>query len=169
MDFNSKSVAFIYFYIIAFIYVREPIHKHIGYIMLTIVYIFSGVAVAYAYSNYPITNLITNPLYLKGLILAVFIIVFVTLFSLIYIIDAYYVQASKLKSFDLKLNQRYKNLLATFENAFIVGNVTFACMLLALASDFKYLTIIYIGILVPFISVWFQLASAIRFSKIKND
>jgi hypothetical protein len=169
MDFNSKSVAFIYFYIIAFIYVREPNYKHIGYIMLTIVYIFSGVAVAYAYSNYPIANLITNPLYLKGLILAVFIIVFVTLFSLIYIIDAYYAQASKLKSFDLKLNQHYKNLLTTFENAFLVGNVTFACMLLALASGFKYLTIIYIGILVPFISVWFQLASAIRFSKIKND
>ena len=169
MDFNSKSVAFIYFYIIAFIYVKEPNYKHIGYIMLTIVYIFSGVAVAYAYSNYPITNLNTNPLYLKGLILAVFIIVFVTLFSLIYIIDAYYAQASKLKSFDLKLNQRYKNQLATFENAFLVGNVTFACMLLALASDFKYLTIIYIGILVPFVSVWFQLASAIRFSKIKND
>lgn len=169
MESSPSSIAFIYFYIIAFIYVREPNYKHIGYIMLTIVYIFSGVAVAYAYSNYPITNLITNPLYLKGLILVVFIIVFVTLFSLIYIIDAYYVQASKLKSFDLKLNQRYKNLLATFENAFIVGNVTFACMLLALASDFKYLTIIYIGILVPFVSVWFQLASAIRFSKIKND
>ncbi len=169
MDFNSKSVAFIYFYIIAFIYVREPNYKHIGYIMLTIVYIFSGVAVAYAYSNYPITNLNTNPLYLKGLILAVFIIVFVTLFSLIYIIDAYYAQASKLKSFDLKLNQRYINLLTTFENAFLVGNVTFACMLLALASGFKNVIIIYIGILVPFVSVWFQLASAIRFSKIKND
>jgi len=91
------------------------------------------------------------------------------LFSLIYIIDAYYAQASKLKSFDLKLNQRYKNLLATFENAFLVGNVTFACMLLALASGINNVIIIYIGILVPFVSVWFQLASAIRFSKIKND
>jgi hypothetical protein len=135
--------------------------------MLTIVYIFSGVAVAYAYNNF--NNPITNPYYLKGLILAVFIIAIVTLFSLIYIIDAYYAQASKLKSFDLKLNQRYKNLLATFENAFLVGNVTFACMLLALASGINNVIIIYIGILVPFVSVWFQLASAIRFSKIKND
>lgn len=171
MDFNSKSVAFIYFYIIAFIFVREPIHKLAGYIILTIVYIISGIAVAYVYSKYNniITHIITNPFYMKGLIFAVFTIVFVTLFSLIYIIDAYYAQASKLKSFDLKLNQRYKNLLATFENAFLVGNVTFACMLLALASGFINVTIIYIGILVPFVCVWFQLASAIRFSKIKND
>ena len=65
MESSPSSIAFIYFYIIAFIYIREPNYKHIGYIMLTIVYIFSGVAVAYAYSIYPIANLINNPLYLK--------------------------------------------------------------------------------------------------------
>lgn len=167
MDISPASTLFLLFYIIAFIYVREPNHKHIGYIMLTIVYIFSGVAIAQAHNNF--YNPITNPYYLKGLASAVFIIVFVTLFSLIYIIDAIYAQASKLKSFDLKLNQRYKNLLATFENAFIVGNVSFAFMLIALASGYNNVTIIFIGIMVPFICVWFQLASAIRFSKIKND
>ena len=38
----GQSIVFlIIFYIIAFIYVKEPHYKYFGYIMLTVVYLFS--------------------------------------------------------------------------------------------------------------------------------
>ena len=164
----SAIITFLFAYIITFIYVREPHYKYIGYIMLTIVYIFSVFATIQS-RNLFIPSIVTNPTYAKGLAFALFIIVFVTLFSLIKILDAYSTQASKLKSFDLKLNRNYKTLLQTFENTFIIGNVVMSLLLILLSSNMVNAPLLYAGILIPFVCVWFQLSSSIQFSKIKND
>jgi hypothetical protein len=126
-----------------------------------------------------ITGILTNTLYQRALFIAVFAIVFFTLFSIIKILDAYSDAASKKNSFDLKLSQRYKQYLNAYENSFIVGNVFMALGLLVLAMNtsslnsisFKegYNVWLYVCGLIAFISVWVQLAFAIKFSKIKND
>jgi hypothetical protein len=131
--------------------------------MLTIVYIFSVLATI---QNRNIFVIESNPMLTKGIAIVLFVIVFVTLFSLIKILDAYSTQASKLKSFDLKLNKNYKTQLQTFETTFIIGNVFMA---LALLQGQLYPLIFYLGLLVPFVCVWFQLSASIQFSKIKND
>jgi hypothetical protein len=161
---------FIFFYIITFIYVREPHYKYIGYIMLAIVYILSCIAIIMNRELY-IENLTTlTTSYTKWIILVIAIVVSVSLSSIITIIDAYTVSASSKKSFDLKLNTYYKNQLATFENTFIIGNVLLALIFVYLTMDTTHnKVVLYIGLLVPFVCVWFQLASAIRFSKIKKD
>ena len=148
----SAFITFLFAYIITLIYVKEPNYKYIGYIMLTIVYIFS---VLFAIQNQSIEQ--------KGVAIVLFVIVFITLFSLIKILDAYSTQASKLKSFDLKLNKNYKTQLQTFETTFIIGNVALALGLLMGPP------ILYLGLFVPFVCIWFQLAASIQFSKIKND
>ncbi len=183
----SPLVTFIFFYIIAFIYVREPHYKYIGYIMLAVVYILSVIVTVINRDLFinSINNILTNSLYKRALFIAVFAIVFFTLFSIIKILDAYSDAASKKNSFDLKLSQRYKQYLNAYENSFIVGNVFMALGLLVLAMNtsslnninifnkfsFKkeYNVWLYVCGLIAFISVWIQLAFAIKFSKIKND
>lgn len=192
----SPLVIFIFFYIIAFIYVREPHYKYIGYIMLAIVYILSVIVTIQNRDLFwpAIINIFpkdsTFP-YEKALFIVLFAIVFFTLFSIIKVIDAYSDAASKKKSFDLKLSQRNKNFLAAYENSFIVGNVFMAVALLVLAinpnNEMPFSTsgittrvgklfenidnkvIIYLGVLVPFICVWIQFGNAWQFSKIKNN
>jgi CBS domain containing-hemolysin-like protein len=124
---------------------------------------------------------LTNSLYKRALFIAVFAIVFFTLFSIIKILDAYSDAASKKNSFDLKLSQRYKQYLNAYENSFIVGNVFMALGLLVLVMNtsslnsinifnkFSFNVWLYVCGLIAFISVWIQLAFAIKFSKIKND
>ena len=191
----SPLVTFIFFYIIAFIYVREPHYKYIGYIMLAIVYILSvivtiinrdlfinsinGILRAPSVPDWALA--LTNSLYKRALFIAVFAIVFFTLFSIIKILDAYSDAASKKNSFDLKLSQRYKQYLNAYENSFIVGNVFMALGLLVLVMNtsslnsinifnkFSFNVWLYVCGLIAFISVWIQLAFAIKFSKIKND
>ncbi len=184
----SPLVTFIFFYIIAFIYVREPHYKYIGYVMLAVVYILSVIVTVINRDLFigAIRRILTNPLYQRALFIALFAIVFFTLFSIIKILDAYSDAASKKNSFDLKLSQRYKQYLNAYENSFIVGNVFMALGLLVLAMNTitgnivirgktiasyeqGYNVWLYVCGLIAFISVWIQLAFAIKFSKIKND
>ena len=167
MNSCSPLITFLFAYIVAFIYIREPNYKFIGYIMLCVVYIFSALSFIKHRDLY--LSLLSNPIHLKGVSLVLFVIVFVSLFSLIKIIDAYYKQASKIKSFDLKLNNNYKTQLATYEYTFIIGNIAIALGLLLASYGKLIVPMLYISILIPFICIWFQLSSSIRFSKIKND
>lgn len=161
----SPLVTFIVFYIVALIYVKEPHYKYIGYIMLAIIYILSGIVTIQNRELF-----LPNLMYQRVAFIAIFAIVFFTLFSIIKILDAYSDASSSKNSFDLKLSQRYKMYLNTYENSFIVGNVFMALGLLVLAQPPQLaLPLLYICGLVAFICVWIQLAYAVKFSKIKND
>lgn len=133
----GQSIVFlIVFYIIAFIYVKEPHYKYFGYIMLTIVYIFSlgialqnGGAIASGFAIFKKVLFNNNPITYNIFMLFAFSIVVFNLYSLIRILNAYWFKTKTMKSFDLKLNERHKENLLHFDNSFIVGNVFSALLL----------------------------------------
>ncbi len=168
MDCNASLVLFIFFYIIAFIYVKEPHYKLIGYVMLSVIYFLSLVSIG---MNREIFILPTLPtMYYYAFLASIFCVVFVTAYSLITVIDAYFAKANKVQTFDLKLSQRFKNHLLVFENTFIVGWTSFALFLLSLTNaEWTNKNIYAVPLLASFVCVWIQLAFATKFAKIKRD
>jgi hypothetical protein len=129
MDSLQKFVFILIFYIIAFIYVKEPHYKFFGYVMLTIVYL-SSVFILLSNTNditsgfkLLLENILTGVKMYNVFLLAAFCIVFFNLYSLIKILNAYWYKSTKVKSYDLKLSQQQKDNLTRFDNSFIVGNI----------------------------------------------
>lgn len=192
----GQSIVFlIVFYIIAFIYVKEPHFKYFGYIMLTIVYLFSlGVmlqnasAIALGFQTFKIAFLQQKLVYNVFMLFAFSIIVF-NLYSLGRILEAYWFKTKSMKSFDLKLNQRHKKNLRNFDISFIVGNVAATLLLFSLVgignTGVQWITDIQTAIssgskppivfiqgflfLVSFACVWVETAFSTLFANIKRD
>jgi hypothetical protein len=186
----GQSVVFlIVFYIVAFIYVKEPHYKYFGYIMLTIVYIFSlGITlqnasdIATGFEPFK-TAFLQNIVVYNVFMLFTFSIVVFNLYSLIRLLNAYSFKTNAMKSFDLKLNERHKQNLRHFDNSFIVGNVAAALLILSLVWNndigIKFFDIIRtvltnngtraILFLISFVCVCIETAYSIMFSYIKRD
>ena len=186
----GQSVVFlIVFYIVAFIYVKEPHYKYFGYIMLTIVYLFSlGITLQNAseivkgFQSFKQVFLQNAGVYNVFMLFAFSILVF-NLYSLIRVLNAYWFKTKSMKSFDLKLNERHKRNLLHFDNSFIVGNVAAALLLLSFAWNtttgipffdiirqiltFNGVRVILFSI--SFICVWIETAFSTKFSYIKRD
>jgi len=189
----GQSIVFLMvFYIIAFIYVKEPHFKYFGYIMLTIVYLFSlGIALQNSsaimsgfqpFKNAFLTNTIVRNIFM---LLAFSIIVF-NLYSLGRILEAYWFKTKSMKSFDLKLNKRHKKNLRNFDMSFIVGNIASSLLLLSfvgfgdtgiqIIEEIKLAVangpIVFIQaflFMVSFASVWVETTYSTMFSYIKRD
>ena len=188
-DCGQSIVFLIVFYIIAFIYVKEPHFKYFGYIMLTIVYLFSlGVMlqnasdIAQGFESFRQAFLQNVGVYNVFMLFAFSILVF-NLYSLIRVLNAYWFKTKSMKSFDLKLNERHKRNLLHFDNSFIVGNVAAALLLLSFAwntptkipfFDIIRLVLTANGVrailfLISFVCVWIETAFSTKFSYIKRD
>ncbi len=188
-DCGQSIVFLIVFYIIAFIYVKEPHFKYFGYIMLTIVYLFSlGVmlqntsAITAGFQQFRSTFLQNVGVYNVFMLFAFSIIVF-NLYSLGRVLEAYWSKTKTMKSFDLKLSDRHKRNLLHFDNSFIVGNVAAALLLLSLVwsnnTGIVFLDIIKMGFtnnftrmilfLIAFVCVWIETTFSTLFSYIKRD
>ena len=180
----GQSVVFlIIFYIIAFIYVKEPHYKYFGYIMLTIVYLFSlgiglqnagAIATGFAtFSQMFLQNIIIRNVFM----VCAFSIVVFNVYSLIRVLNAYWFKTKSMKSFDLKLNERHKNNLNNFDNSFIVGNVAVAFLVFSLVGtglpavdQIIQLPVLQAFLfLVAFVCVWIATAYSTKFSYIKRD
>lgn len=136
--------------------------------MLSVIYFLSLVSIGMNREIFilPTLSTIYNNLFLAS----IFCIVFVTAYSLVTVIDAYFAKANKVQTFDLKLSQRFKNHLLAFENTFIVGWTTFAVFLLSLTNAEWTSKNIYVApLFASFVCVWVQLAYATNFAKIKRD
>lgn len=138
---GEQSLVFlIIFYIVAFIYVKEPHYKYFGYIMLMIVYLFSiGIGLQNATSimtgfDAVRTAFLSNIVVYNIFILCAFSIIFFNLYSLYKVLNAYWFKTKSMKSFDLKLNERHKQNLINFDNSFIVGNVSLTFLLISLIN-----------------------------------
>lgn len=180
----GQSVVFlIIFYIITFIYVKEPHYKYLGYIMLTIVYLFSlGVglqnadAIATGFATFK-NEFLYKPLAYNVFLVCAFSIVVFNVYSLIRVLNAYWFKTKSMKSFDLKLNKRHKNNLNNFDNSFIVGNVAAAFLVLSFVGtglpdvdqkiQLPFLQAFLF--LVAFVCVWIETAYSTMFSYIKRD
>lgn len=187
----GQSVVFlIVFYIVAFIYVKEPHYKYFGYIMLTIVYLFSlGVMlqnasdIADGFQSFQ-EAFLQNVVIKNVFMLFAFSIVVFNLYSLIRVLNAYWFKTKSMKSFDLKLNERHKRNLLHFDNSFIVGNVAGALLLLSFAWNSTAVLPRFFDImrsvltanpvrailfLISFVCVWIETAFTTMFSYIKRD
>jgi len=180
----GQSVVFlIIFYIIAFIYVKEPHYKYFGYIMLTIVYLFSlGIGLQNAdailtgfatFSQMFLQNVVIR----NAFVLSAFSIVVFNLYSLIRVLNAYWFKTKSMKSFDLKLNERHKQNLNNFDNSFIVGNVATALLIISFIGTgtptvdqiIQFPVLQAFLFLVAFVCVWIETAYSTKFSYIKRD
>jgi ABC-type multidrug transport system fused ATPase/permease subunit len=177
----GQSVVFlIVFYIVAFIYVKEPHYKYFGYIMLTIVYLFSlGITlqnasdIATGFQPFK-TAFLQNIVVYNVFMLFAFSIVVFNLYSLIRVLNAYSFKTNAMKSFDLKLNERHKQNLRNFDNSFIVGNVAAVLLLLSFMGPnvdkiIKLPFLQFVLFLVSFICVWIETAYSTMFSYITRD
>jgi hypothetical protein len=186
----GQSVVFlIVFYIIAFIYVKEPNYKYFGYIMLSIIYLFSlaitlqnASDIATGFQPFRIAFLQNAVIYNVFMLFAFSIVVF-NLYSLIRVINAYSFKTKSMKSLDLKLNERHKQNLLHFDNSFIVGNVAAALFILSLVwnseTGIKFFDIVRtvltnngvraVLFLISFVCVWIETAFSTMFSYIKRD
>ena len=188
-DCGQSIVFLIVFYIIAFIYVKEPHFKYFGYIMLTIVYLFSlGItvqntsAISIGFQPFKTAFLQNVGVYNVFMLFAFSIVVF-NLYSLGRVLEAYWFKTKSMKSFDLKLSDRHKRNLLHFDNSFIVGNVAAALLLFSLVwsnnTGIVFLDIIKLGFtnnftrmvlfLIAFICVWIETTFSTLFAKIKRD
>ena len=183
MAYGQSLVYLIIFYIIAFIYVKEPHYKYFGYIMLMIVYIFflgiglqnaSEISTGFAtFSQMFLQNIVIRNVFM----LSSFSIIVFNLYSLIRILNAYWFKTKSMKSLDLKLNERHKNNLNNFDISFIVGNVAATLLILSfigtgfLAVDqIIQFPVLQLGLfLVSFVCVWIETAYSTKFSYIKRD
>lgn len=181
----NQSVAFlIIFYIIAFIYVKEPHYKYFGYIMLMIVYLASLLVMFQNYSE--IGNGFTTmtsgfTMKSEGLTkfiysatgISMFAIVFFNIYSLFKVLNAYWFRTKTMKSFDLKLSTHHKSNLIRFDNSFIVGNIAFALLIMSFILEpfppeyQKYIQAVLL--FVSFVCVLIEIDYATRFSYIKRD
>ncbi len=203
MAYDQSLVFLIIFYIIAFIYVKEPHYKYFGYILLSIVYIFSiifflnnqSVLITAFKDSGLIATLAQSIFYLiKGLgnletitllvqnafIFSLILIVVFNIYSLFRILNAYWFRTKTMKSFDLKLSERHKQNLITFDNSFIVGNTSFALFIISLLvkdeplpqyvknifTNQKFQWLLYF---ISFICVWIETDYSTRFTYIKRD
>ena len=180
----GQSVVFlIIFYIIAFIYVKEPHYKYFGYLMLTVVYLFSlGIGIQNAgaissgfatFSQMFLQNIVIRNVFMLS---ALSIVVF-NVYSLIRILNAYWFKTKSMKSFDLKLNDRHKQNLNNFDNSFIVGNVAAAFLVLSFVGTglpavdqiIQFPVLQAFLFLIAFVCVWIETAYSTKFSYIKRD
>ena len=199
---EHSLVFLIIFYIVAFIYVKEPHYKYFGYIMLTIVYLFSiGIGLQSASAIMDgfgtIRNIfMSNVVVYNIFILCAFSVLFLNLYSLYKVLNAYWFKTKSMKSFDLKLNERHKQNLINFDNSFIVGNVSSTLLLISLikfnvantntginfidkiittmitpmANNKQPIVFVQAGLfLISFVCVWIEMAFATKFSYIKQD
>jgi hypothetical protein len=183
MAYEQSLVYLIIFYIIAFIYVKEPHYKYFGYIMITILYIFSlGLALQNADAILPgfatfSQMFLQNVVIRNAFVLSAFSIVVFNLYSLIRVLNAYWFKTKSMKSFDLKLNERHKQNLNNFDNSFIVGNVATALLIISFIGTGTLMVdqIIQFPVLqaflflVAFVCVWIETAYSTKFSYIKRD
>ena len=180
----GQSVVFlIIFYIIAFIYVKEPHYKYFGYIMLTIVYMFSlGIglqnagAIATGFATFK-NAFLYQPLAYNVFMVCVFSIIVFNVYSLIRVLNAYWFKTKSMKSLDLKLSERHKNNLNNFDISFIVGNVAATLLILSFIGtripaidNIIQFPVLQLGLfLVSFVCVWIETAYSTKFSYIKRD
>lgn len=178
---NQTFVFLIIFYIIAFIYVKEPHYKYFGYIMLLIVYLaFVIVGIQNIFEIIAGFNKMveigttgTEKFIYNATSFSILCIVFFNIYGLIRVINAYWFRTKTMKSFDLHLSARHNSNLIRFDNAFIVGNLAFALLIFSfiLPDDmFGYKKIIQsILLLVSFICTLIVIAYSTMFSYIKRD
>ena len=127
--------------------------------------------------SYSVRNLMTS-VFSQSVLYNIFLLfgisyVFMNVYSLIKILNAYSFKSTKTGSFDLKLNKKHTKELKIFDWSFIIGNVSFFTFLYYLVSaggdsmikfEYKWLLLLF-----AFISVWFVIGTAIEFSYIKRE
>jgi hypothetical protein len=132
---SKTLISIIIVYIVSFMYVLKKHTKFWGYVMLIIAYILSFGYVLQFQDNItvnftPIKNILnTVKLFSEITMFHVFFLcllclIFLNVYSLIKVLNAYHFRSSVKASFDLELNEKHQKELKTFDESFLVGIVS---------------------------------------------
>lgn len=180
MEGCNYTIIFILFYIVALTFVMKPHFHYIGYILLLIVYLvnilyimlnrteFMGV-IDKVFLPSPLTLFTQN----NAFKLAMFLIVFFSLYSLIRMIDTYNYLIKKNKTYDINISSTYyKNNINRFNITFIISNVVLMGLLimmkLALFNSNSN-TILWGILFLSFVPMLLQIGFSTSFSGMKYD
>jgi hypothetical protein len=192
---SKGFISVIIVYAVSLMYLFQKHTKFWGYAMLIIAYIFSygyvfqfrdpllkGVNefIKFVHGNTQnaVDNMMITTFFSQSVLYKIFLFfgisfVFMNVYSLIKILNAYSFKSTKTGSFDLKLNKKHTKELKIFDWSFIIGNVSFFAFVYYLVSagvnsmvkfEYKWLLLLF-----AFISVWFVIGTAIEFSYIKRE
>lgn len=182
MEDCNYTIIFILFYIVALTFVMKPHFHYIGYILLLIVYLvnilyimlnrteFMGV-IDKVFLPSPLTLFTQN----NAFKLAMFLIVFFSLYSLIRMIDTYNYLIKKNKTYDINISSTYyKNNINGFNITFIISNVVLMGLLIMIKLDlFKSIinsnTIMWGILFLSFVPMLLQIGFSTSFSGMKYD
>lgn len=165
---------FSYGYIFQF---REPLFKGVNEFIKFVHGNTQNVVDNMTIESYSFRNLITT-VFSQSVLNKIFLLfgtsfVFMNLYSLIKILNAYSFKSAKTGSFDLKLNKKHTKELKIFDWSLIIGNLSFFAFVYYLVSaggnsmikfEYKWLLLLF-----AFISVWSVIGTAIEFSYIKRE
>jgi hypothetical protein len=197
---SKTLISIIIVYIVSFMYVLKKHTKFWGYIMLIIAYILSF-GYVFQFDKEILTNFVPIKQMLDGLkifsqvtmfhvfFLCLICLIFLNVYSLIKVLNAYHFRSSVKASFDLELTEKHEKELKTFDESFLVGIVSLFVFIYLLAGketniginglDKWYSNIMInnttktslklLPFIISFVCGFIQLGSALQFSKIKKE
>ena len=176
----NYTIIFIIFYIVALTFVMKTHFHYIGYILLLIVYLvnilyimlnrteFMGV-IDKVFLPSPLTLFTQN----NAFKLAMFLIVFFSLYSLIRMIDTYNYLIKKNKTYDINISSTYyKNNINGFNITFIISNVVLMGLLIMMKLalfNTNSNTIMWGILFLSFVPMLLQIGFSTSFSGMKYD
>ena len=179
MNECNYTIIFILFYIVALTFVMNTHFHYIGYILLLIVYLVNILYIMLNRAEYmavidkvfvpsPLTLFTQN----NAFKLAMFLIVFFSLYSLIRMIDTYNYLIKQNKTYDINMTTYYKNNINGFNITFIISNVVLMGLLIMMSmglfnsnSNTRMWGILFLS----FVPMLLQIGFSTSFSGMKYD
>ena len=176
----NYTIIFILFYIVALTFVMKTHFHYIGYILLLIVYLVNILYIMLNRTEYmavidkvfvpsPLTLFTQNNTFK----LAMFLIVFFSLYSLIRMIDTYNYLIKQNKTYDINISSTYyKNNINRFNITFIISNVVLMGLLIMMSMGLfnsNSNTSMWGILFLSFVPMLLQIGFSTSFSGMKYD
>ena len=175
----NYTIIFILFYIVALTFVMKTHFHYIGYILLLIVYLVNILYIMINRTEYIgvidkvfVPNLLTLFTQNNAFKLAMFLIVFFSLYSLIQMIDTYNYLIKQNKTYDIKMSTYYKNNINRFNITFIISNVVLMGLLIMMSMGLfnnNSNTSMWGILFLSFVPMLLQIGFSTSFSGMKYD
>lgn len=175
----NYTIIFILFYIVALTFVMKTHFHYIGYILLLIVYLVNILYIMINRTEYIgvidkvfVPNLLTLFTQNNAFKLAMFLIVFFSLYSLIQMIDTYNYLIKQNKTYDIKMSTYYKNNINRFNITFIISNVVLMGLLIMMSMGLfnnNSNTSMWGILFLSFVPMLLQIGFSTSFSAMKYD
>jgi hypothetical protein len=153
-----------------FIYIFKKHTKFFGYIMMIIAFILSLIYSSNYYNDFS-HGLENVTIHTPLIFLVIIVVVFLHLFNLTKVLNAYSHRIDNKKSFDLHLNKQYSKYLDVFTFSFIIGVVLLYLFFFVFTMQYQHPHLMEImGVMIALLvaAITTETIHAIKFAKIKG-